>query len=346
MRKTILLGLLLVCGLLKAQVELPKIPLGLKDAKQKYAELGDFTLQNGQKIKDCKIGYRTYGKLNSEKSNVVVFLCGLANTTALLETFVPKFLVDSTKYHVILIDALGNGVSSSPSNSVKQPRLKFPQFNASDMVETQHKVLTEKLGINHILAVGGISMGAIQSYQWAVSYPLFMDKVICIAGTPKFSTNDMLWAKLAIDAIQTNTKFNKGNYKGKISIPMAMQVTQLVYSTPEYISTKIKPENFESWYQKVGENALADWNDFLRQLQGGFTHDISKSTNGSLEEAAKTIKAKMLVIVNKQDHCLNYLMPKKFAEMTKDTKYVELDASFGHSFETLPIREIRTLLAQ
>jgi homoserine O-acetyltransferase len=346
MRKIILGSLLLVCGLLKAQVALPTIPLGLKDVKQQYASLGDFALQNGQKILDCKIGYRTYGKLNSEKSNVVVFLCGLANTSALLESFVPKFLVDSTKYHVILIDALGNGVSSSPNNSVKQPRLKFPQFGAADMVETQYKLLTEKLGINHILAVGGISMGAIQSYQWAVNHPLFMDKVICIAGTPKPSSNDMLWGKLAIDAIEINAKYNKGNYKGKINIPMAMQVVQLAYSTPEYISTKIKPEDFESWYKKVGEYQLADWNNLVRQLQGVFTYDISKSTNGSLEEAAKTIKAKMLVIVNKQDHALNYLMPKKFAEMTKDAKYIELDASFGHSFETLPIREVRALLAQ
>jgi len=346
MKKIIFASLLLVCGVLKAQVSLPTIPLGLKDAKQHYAGLGDFTLQNGRKILDCKIGYRTYGKLNSEKSNVVVFLCGLANTSALLETFVPKFLVDSTKYHVILIDALGNGVSSSPSNSVKQPRLKFPQFSAADMVETQHKVLTEKLGINHILAVGGISMGAIQSYQWAVSYPSFMDKVICIAGTPKISSSDKFWVKLAIDAIQTNVGYKNGNYKGKINIPMAMQISQLVYSTPENISTKIKPEDFESWYQKVGEYALADWNDFVRQLQCGYTHDISEYTNGSMEEAAKAIKAKMLVVVNKQDHCVNYLIPKKFAEMTKEAKYIELDASYGHSFETFPIREMRALLAQ
>lgn len=346
MKKIILLGLFLVCGLLRAQVELPKIPLGLKDAKQQYASLGDLSLQNGQKILDCKIGYRTYGKLNSEKSNVVVFLCGLANTTALLETFVPKFLADSTKYHVVLIDALANGVSSSPSNSVRQPRMKFPQFNITDMVETQYVLLTKELGINHVLAIGGISMGAIQSYQWGVNHPLFMDKLICIAGTPMFSSSDMLWTKLAIDAVLTNPEYNNGNYKGKISIPMAMQVTQLVYSTPENISTRIKTEDFDSWYQKIGEGAIADWNNYVRQLQSLSKHDITKSTNGSLEEVAKTVEAKMLVVANKQDHCINYLTPKRFAELTKNTQYIELDASFGHSFETLPIREIRALLAQ
>jgi homoserine O-acetyltransferase len=346
MRKIILLGLLLVCGISKAQVELPTIPLGLKDAKQQYASLGDFNLQNGQKIIDCKIGYRTYGKLNSEKSNVVVFLCGLANTSALLETFVPKFIVDSTKYHVILIDALGNGVSSSPSNSIKQPRMKFPEFNVADMVETQHKVLTEKLGINHVLAVGGISMGALQTYQWAVNYPVFMDKVICIAGTTKFSSYDMLWANLALDAIQSNPQYKNGNFKREINIPSFMQILQLAYSTPDYISTKIKNEDFENWYKKSGEYTLADWNDIVRQMQCALSYDIVESKNSSLEETAKIVQAKMLVVVNKQDHAINYLASKKFAELTKATKYIELDASYGHSFQVFPLREIRALLAE
>jgi len=90
-----------------AKAQLPNIPSGENDAKQQYAQLGDVELMSGQKLLDCIIGYRTYGKLNETKSNAVVFLCGLANTSALLQNFVPN-LVDTTKYHLILIDGQVN----------------------------------------------------------------------------------------------------------------------------------------------------------------------------------------------------------------------------------------------
>src|SRR5258708_35502252 len=92
--------------------------------------------------------------------------------------------VETTKFYLILIDALGNGVSSSPSNSISQSKILFPQFSIRDMVNTQYKMLTEKLNIHHLAAIVGGSMGALQALQWAVSYPDFMDKVVAIETTP------------------------------------------------------------------------------------------------------------------------------------------------------------------
>lgn len=146
------------------------------DIKQQFMSLGDFSLENGQKILDCKIGYRTFGKPNADKSNAIIFLCGLGETTAMLQNLVPGIIVDTTKFYLILIDAIGNGHSSSPSNSTKQPRLEFPQFTIKDMVESQYKMLTEKMGIHHLAAVSGMSMGGLQTLQWAVSHPDFMEK--------------------------------------------------------------------------------------------------------------------------------------------------------------------------
>ena len=73
--------------------------------------------------------------------------------------------VDPTRFFVILVDALGNGVSSSPSNSSVQPRMDSPVFTIRDMVNSQRRLLTENLGINHIRAVMGISMGGMQAFQ-------------------------------------------------------------------------------------------------------------------------------------------------------------------------------------
>src|SRR5262249_35442877 len=54
----------------------------------------------------------------------------------------------------------------SPSNSMAQPRMKFPKFLIRDLVASQHKLLTEHLGINHVVAVIGPSMGGMQTLQW------------------------------------------------------------------------------------------------------------------------------------------------------------------------------------
>jgi len=96
---------------------------------QKHALLGDFKLESGEFIRDCQIGYRTFGTLNEEKSNAILFTTWASGTTEqLVSNFGPGKVVDSTKYFIVAIDALGNGVSSSPSNSRLQPRMKFPQF--------------------------------------------------------------------------------------------------------------------------------------------------------------------------------------------------------------------------
>ena len=90
------------------------------DKKQQFASIGNFPLENGQQIYDCKIGFRTFGKLNASRSNAVIYPTGGGSTTFIMESFFGAGLdVDTTRFYLILIDALGNGVSSSPSNSVR-----------------------------------------------------------------------------------------------------------------------------------------------------------------------------------------------------------------------------------
>src|SRR6266436_6381313 len=106
--------------------------------EQQFARLGDFKLESGEVIRDCRIGYRTFGTLNTNQSNAVLFpTWALGTTEQLIGSIGSNKLVDSTKYYVIAVDALANGVSSSPSNSRLQPRMKFPKVTIRDMVNTQ-----------------------------------------------------------------------------------------------------------------------------------------------------------------------------------------------------------------
>src|SRR5882762_10301679 len=118
-----------------------------------FAELGDFKLQSGAVIRDCRIGYRTFGKLAADKSNVIVFTTWASGTTEQAKSIIgPGKLMDSDKYYVVAIDALANGVSSSPSNSRQQPRMGFPRFTLRDTVNTQHKLLMKVLPLNLLKA--------------------------------------------------------------------------------------------------------------------------------------------------------------------------------------------------
>lgn len=316
------------------------------DEKQQYASIRNFSLENGKEIIDCKIGYRTFGKLNAMRSNVVIYPTGGGGTTAMYEMFgVVGKDVDTTKFYLVLIDALGNGVSSSPSNSISQPKTLFPQFSIRDMVNSQYKILTEQMNIHHLAGIVGGSMGGLQALQWAVSYPEFMDKVIAIEATPKLSSYDLLWMNTYLEAVKNDTAYHDGNYNSNPVLPMASHVEQLVMTTPKNLNNSVPPNSFYTWFS-LPEKELIDCNDWIWQVRAIITHDIGAKP-GSIEDAAKKIKAKMLIINNIQDHVINSDLPIKFASMV-NAKLIVMDSELGHLIfgDKIPLEATREFLSQ
>ena len=159
--------------------------------EQRFAELGDFRLESGDVIRDCRIGYRTFGQLDAARSNaVLVTPWAMGTSRDLARQIASGKLLDPSGRYVIAVDALGNGVSSSPSNSEQQPGRAFPRFSMRDVVETQHRLLTRVLGVTHVDAVVGTSAGGMQAFVWATAHPEFVDHAIAIAGSPRSSEND------------------------------------------------------------------------------------------------------------------------------------------------------------
>src|ERR1700674_2619354 len=92
----------------------------------------------------------------------------------------PGRALDPAKYFVICTDAIGNGLTTSPSNSKSQPKMMFPKFNIRDMVNSQHRLVAEKFGLKKLVTVIGASMGGMQAVQWGLSYPEMMDSIVPI----------------------------------------------------------------------------------------------------------------------------------------------------------------------
>src|SRR5690348_13924224 len=142
---------------------------------QSFAE-GDLKLESGEAIKDFSISYVTHGTLNASKSNAILMVTAISGNHHRIDFMIgPGKALDPDKYFIIATDAISNGLTTSPSNSKAQPRMSLPKFTIRDMVESQYRLLKEKFGIDHVVAVVGPSMGGMQVLQWGVSHPDMMD---------------------------------------------------------------------------------------------------------------------------------------------------------------------------
>jgi homoserine O-acetyltransferase/O-succinyltransferase len=309
-----------------------------------YANLGDLKLENGAVIHDCKLGYRTMGTLNPEKSNAVLFPTWLGGRSGDVAMNIgPGKFIDSTRYFVILVDALGNGVSCSPSNSTKQHGIDFPQFSVRDMVYSQYRLVTETLHLTHLHAVAGLSMGGIQTFQWMVSYPTFMDDAIPIAGTPQLSSYDLQLLSMEKKALEDDPAYKNGKYIIPPALPMVALIHDLNLTTPTFHVNHVTREDFPQYFEnlvKNGEHSV-DANDYLRQLEAILGHDIAHGS--SIYGAANAIKARVLIIVGAQDHMVNPIPALGFAKLIHAQTLV-LDSDCGHLAPSCEMQKVSPVI--
>src|SRR5712692_4040255 len=202
------LGLFLFLGLsLPAAAHTPQQP-----PHQLFGE-GDLRLESGEAIKDFSISYVTHGTLNAKKSNALLMVTAISGNHHRLDFMIgPGKALDPDKYFIICTDAIANGFSTSPSNSKAQPRMSFPRFTIRDMVESQYRLLKEKFGIDHVVAVVGPSMGGMQTLQWGVSHPDFMDALVAMVPLAKTPAWSVAVVEASRKAIMNDPAWKDGNY--------------------------------------------------------------------------------------------------------------------------------------
>jgi homoserine O-acetyltransferase len=186
--------------------------------------LEDFRFADGESLPQVRIHYTTLGQPHrdaaGEIDNAVMVLHGTGGDGHQFlrpqfadELYGPGQPLDIRKYWIILPDNIGHGKSSKPSDGL---RMRFPKYDYGDMVEAQHRMLTEGLGIRHMRLIMGTSMGCMMSFMWGETYPSFSSALMPLACEPiEIAGLNRMWRQMIIDGIEKDPAWDGGNYAGE-----------------------------------------------------------------------------------------------------------------------------------
>jgi homoserine O-acetyltransferase/O-succinyltransferase len=249
----------------------------------------DFHFTSGETLPELRMHYATFGTPardpNGRVTNAVLLLHSTSgSSTQFLAPhfagvlFGPGQLLDVTRYYVILVDNIGHGKSSKPSDGM---HTHFPRYDYDDMVLAQHELLEKGLNVNHLRLILGTSMGCMHSWVWGETYPDFMDALMPLACQPvAIAGRNRMWRKMAMDAVRDDPDWKNGEYTSqpsnalKIDAEMfymaAGSALQMQKSFPTRDATDAAARDYVKQF-----SAEHDANDLLYALDASRNYDPS-----------------------------------------------------------------------
>ena len=267
-----------------------------------YHNIQSFNFHAGS-VLSIRVAYRSFNPSASKAVCIPTCYGGRINTT---ENFTSGALKD---YHVVVVAMLGNGESSSPSNTPN-----FPQIDYRDCINSQHHLLTEGLAIDSLEAVIGFSMGGQQAYYWACMYPTFMRCVVAICGSAKTSYHNWAFLEGPKAALTNSVDYADGTYKTKGIAPVrglrafgrayCAWAMSAAWFREEIWKTNGSFKSVEDFMKETWEKAFESWDpeDLLtlaRMWQKGDVGGLR--ADGDLERVLEEVRAKVLVMPSRTD---------------------------------------------
>ena len=276
-------------------------------------ELGNFVLQSGATLREAGLAFKTYGQLNSDGSNVVVYPTPYsAHHTDIEWPIGPGKALDPAKYFIVVPNMLGNGLSSSPSNTPPPyDRARFPHVTQYDNVAAQQRLLNERFGIKRIALVVGWSMGAQQTYQWAVSYPQMVERIAPFCGTARTTAHNVVFLEGLKSALTADSAWMEGWYDQQPT--KGLRAFARVYAGWGFSQAFYKQEMWRQLaYSSLEDFLIAFWerrflrrdaNNLLSMLWTWQHNDVGATPGfeGNLEKALGSIQAKAVVMAGQTD---------------------------------------------
>jgi homoserine O-acetyltransferase len=292
-----------------------------------------FRFHDGSVLAQMRLHYLTLG---SPSNPAVLVLhgtggdgAGMLNPAFGGQLFGPGQPLDATRWFIVIPDTIGAGQSSKPSDGL---RMRFPTYDYADMIEAQHRLLAEHLGIKHLAVVIGNSMGGMLTWQWAEQYPDFMDAIVPLASQPsQVSARNWIFRRMVIDTIEADPQWQGGEYRRQ---PKGLTLGMTYFGLLTAGGTRAQYAALPSW--KATEDAVAqrlaagvggDANDIIYQFLAARDYDPAPRLG--------SIKARVLAI-NAADDERNPAelgVTARAVETLKDGRYYEIPASLetrGH----------------
>ncbi len=307
----------------------------------------DFRFESGETLPELRLHYRTLGQPVKDAAgqvrNAILVMHG---TTGSGSGFLsPSFagvlfgagqLLDAGKYFIILPDAIGHGQSSKPSAGL---RAKFPRYNYNDMVTGQYRLLTEKLGVNHLRLVTGTSMGGMHTWVWGEKYPDFMDALLPLASLPvAIAGRNRFMRRMVIDAIKGDPDWQQGEYKTQ----PVRGLTAAIYTLMWMVSTPLqqyKQAPTRDAADKLFDNQVRSYLNRMDANDMLYAYDSSRDYDPA--PRLEAIQAP-LVAINSADDQVN---PPELGVAEREIKRVKRgrfilipisDQTRGHGTHSLP----------
>jgi homoserine O-acetyltransferase/O-succinyltransferase len=298
----------------------------------KLFTIPNFTFENGQTLDNMQVAYDTYGELNAARDNAILVTHGASQGRNGYKIFIGSGKAfDTSKYFVITVDAIGGGGSSKPADGLGA---KFPAYTIRDMVRAQHQLLTQGLGLQRLVAVGGPSMGSFQALEWGINYPDFARGLLLIVPGARGDRHMQAIFDAVVNTIKLDPKWNDGNYaENPVDgiVAAGMIYFPWLYSD-EYLNTLTADDSFQSAERSFGGNWAKVWDarSLIYRYQATMNHDVSKPFNGDLVQALGKVKAKTLIMPGMTDRTLPTYMAREIYRGVKDSVYVEIPSYLGH----------------
>ena len=310
----------------------PPLQPGWIDAPHQRLELGDFRLESGETIRDFILSYVVHGTPNGDHSNVVLALSAIGSSHHRLDAWIgPGKALDPARWCVVAVDAIGNGLTTSPSTSIRQPGLAFPRFSIRDMVESQRR-LVDHLGVGRLAAVVGASMGGMQALQWGVSAPDAMARIVAMVPMARTTAWSAAVNEASRQALMTDPGWpydvTRG-WDGWVAImqtlagrtPAALADDGIAAATiPELIRTRADAMR-ASGFQAI---------DWVYQTYAYDGHDVGGGIPGRTKAALAAIRARTLVLGAPNDLYNPVAEAEAAAADIPNARYVEIPSLEGH----------------
>jgi homoserine O-acetyltransferase len=276
--------------------------------------IGRLDLEDGGSIPDCQLAVATWGELNPAKDNAILVPTWYTGTHQIFrDVYIgPDHALNPKRYFIVCVNQIGNGLSTSPHNSDGDLAMsKFPKVRIGDDVVAQERLLRKHFGIERLALVVGGSMGAQQTYEWAVRFPDKVLRAAPIAGTAQNTPHDFLFAEALNETILADPGWDGGEYKSNEDVVHGLKRQAHLWAVMG-LSTEFWKQ--EGWRAVGFESKEAfvtgflepyftamDPNDLLAMAWKWQRGDVTRHTGGDLAAALGRITAKTFVMPIDED---------------------------------------------